>query len=101
MMGEFFRRIYYLLNRRRLERELRNDIEVHREMLGDNRKNFGNATLLQEQSHQCVGLGMAGPLLPGHPLWFANAAQIACHVTHCYCSSGIGHRRKRNGVQHC
>ena len=49
-MGEFFRRVYYLLNRRRLERELRNDIDVHREMLGDNRKNFGNATLLQEQS---------------------------------------------------
>jgi hypothetical protein len=63
MMGEFFRRIYYLLNRGRLERELRNDIEVHCEMLGDNRKNFGNATLLQEQSSKCVGLGMAGPLL--------------------------------------
>ena len=26
-MGEFFRRIYFLCNRRRLERELQNDIE--------------------------------------------------------------------------
>ena len=56
-MGELFRRIYYLLNRSRLERELRNDIDVHREMLGDNRKNFGNATLLQEQSHNAWGWG--------------------------------------------
>jgi ABC-type antimicrobial peptide transport system permease subunit len=45
-MSEFFRRIYYLLNRRRLERELANDIDVHREMLsGEARKDFGNATL--------------------------------------------------------
>ena len=56
-MGEFFRRIYYLLNRRRLERELRHDIEVHRELLGDNRSNFGNATLLQEESSNAWGWG--------------------------------------------
>ncbi len=56
-MGELFRRIYYLLNRSRLERELRNDIDVHREMLGDNRKNFGNPLLLQEQSHNAWGWG--------------------------------------------
>jgi predicted permease len=56
-MREFFRRIYYLLNRSRLQRELRNDIEVHREMLGDNRKSFGNATLLQEESSNAWGWG--------------------------------------------
>jgi predicted permease len=55
MMGEICRRIYYLLNRRRLERELQLDIEVHRELLGDNRSNFGNATLLLEQSHNAWG----------------------------------------------
>jgi hypothetical protein len=48
-MGEFFRRIYYLLNRRRLERELANDIEVHREMMGqDYRKDFGNTLRVRE-----------------------------------------------------
>jgi predicted permease len=56
-MGELFRRIYYLLNRSRLEGELRNDMEVHREMLGDNRKSFGNATLMREASHDSWGWG--------------------------------------------
>jgi predicted permease len=55
-MGEFFRRIHYLLNRRRLERELRNDIEVHREMLpAESRKDFGNPTLMRERSREAWG----------------------------------------------
>jgi predicted permease len=54
-MGDFFRRIYYLLNRRRLERELQNDMEVHREMLGEHKKDFGNPRLLQERSHEAWG----------------------------------------------
>jgi len=44
-MGDFLRRINYLLNRRRLERELQNDIEVLREMMSaEDRKEFGNPT---------------------------------------------------------
>jgi putative ABC transport system permease protein len=54
-MGEFFRRIYYLLNRGKLERELENDIEVHREMLGENRRDFGNPTHVREQSREAWG----------------------------------------------
>lgn len=54
-MGEFFRRIYYLLNRRKLEGELQNDMAVHREMLGENRRDFGNPTLLQEKSQEAWG----------------------------------------------
>ena len=43
-MGEFFRRIYFLFNRSKLERELQNDIDFHREMLSaESRKDFGNA----------------------------------------------------------
>jgi predicted permease len=57
-MREFFRRIYYLLNRRRLERELQQDIDVHREMIpADDRRFFGNPTLLREQSHEAWGWG--------------------------------------------
>ncbi|HEY7403326.1 MAG TPA: ABC transporter permease [Candidatus Angelobacter sp.] len=57
-MGDFFRRIYYLLNRRRLERELRNDIDVHREMLSPGaRKDFGNAALARERSREAWGWG--------------------------------------------
>lgn len=64
-MGEFFRRIYYLLNRRRLERELQNDIDIHREMLSpEARKDFGNATLVREHSREAWGLG-----------WFDRLAQ--------------------------
>src|SRR5579862_9214196 len=55
-MGELFRRIYYLLNRRRLERELANDMEVHREMMGQERyKDFGNTLRVREQSREAWG----------------------------------------------
>jgi predicted permease len=55
-MGDFFRRIYYLLHRRRLEQELQNDMAVHREMMGEEQqKDFGNALLLQERSHEAWG----------------------------------------------
>ena len=55
-MREFFRRIYYLLNRRKLERELANDIEVHREMMGtDSKKDFGNTLRVQEQAREAWG----------------------------------------------
>ena len=55
-MGEFFRRIYYLLNRRRLERELANDLDVHREMLGrDYQRGFGNTLRVREQAREAWG----------------------------------------------
>ena len=55
-MSSFFRKVYYLLNRRRLESELANDIAVHREMMGaGNKKYFGNALRLQEQSDEAWG----------------------------------------------
>lgn len=57
-MSEFFRRIYFLLNRKRLQHELANDIAVHREMMTEGqRKEFGNPTLLREQSQEIWGWG--------------------------------------------
>ena len=57
-MSEFFRRIYFLFNRSRMERELANDMAVHREMMNDDqRKDFGNPTLLREQSQEVWGWG--------------------------------------------
>ncbi len=57
-MSEFFRRIYFLLNRSRMERELANDMAVHREMMNDDqRKDFGNPTLLRERSQEVWGWG--------------------------------------------
>jgi predicted permease len=55
-MRELFRRLHYLLNRRKLERELQHDMEVHREMLSaENRKDFGNPALLREQAREAWG----------------------------------------------
>ncbi|HEY6308842.1 MAG TPA: ADOP family duplicated permease [Candidatus Angelobacter sp.] len=57
-MREVSRRLYYLLNRRRLKRELENDMEAHLEMMSaDNRKDFGNPALLRERSHEAWGWG--------------------------------------------
>jgi len=55
-MGEFFRRIQYLLNRRRLDRELENDMEFHREMAARaGRNNFGNTLRMREQAREAWG----------------------------------------------
>ncbi|HET9166015.1 MAG TPA: ABC transporter permease [Candidatus Angelobacter sp.] len=57
-MGEFFRRVYYLLNRSKLERELQSEIDFHREMLSaESRTDFGNPTLMRERSREAWGWG--------------------------------------------
>lgn len=55
-MNEFFRRVWYLLNRSRYDRELENDMQFHREMAGRaERSNFGNALQLREDARQAWG----------------------------------------------
>ncbi len=55
-MGEFFRRIRYLINRRRLDAELESDMEFHREMAARaGRSNFGNALRMRERSREAWG----------------------------------------------
>jgi predicted permease len=55
-MPELFRRLQYLLHRRRLERELANDMEAHREMAARaGHANFGNDLHLREQSRDAWG----------------------------------------------
>jgi hypothetical protein len=50
-MREFFRRLHYLLNRRRLDQELANEMEFHREMAArEGRRHFGNALRLREEA---------------------------------------------------
>lgn len=62
-MAEFLRRMYYLLNRKRLQSELENDMAAHREMLGENRKDFGNPAVLREQANSIWGWGWLERLL--------------------------------------
>src|SRR5678815_1991023 len=55
-MGKIFRRIHYLLNRRKLERELELEMASHREMLaGERRAAFGNPLLLREDARDAWG----------------------------------------------
>ncbi len=55
-MTQLFRRIYYLINRRRIDAELENDIEFHREMAARaGRSNFGNTLRIREQSREAWG----------------------------------------------
>jgi predicted permease len=50
-MREFWRRVWFLLNRSRLERELREEMEAHRDMMGDGAAGFGNSLRLREEAH--------------------------------------------------
>ncbi len=55
-MNEFFRRLHYLSSRRRLDRELENDMQFHREMATRaGRKNFGNMLQLREEARDAWG----------------------------------------------
>ncbi len=55
-MGEFFRRIRYLINRRRFDAELESDMEFHREMAARaGHSNFGNTLRMREQSREAWG----------------------------------------------
>jgi hypothetical protein len=55
-MGEFWRRICYLANRRRRYAELENDMQFHREMTGqEGGRHFGNELRLREQAREAWG----------------------------------------------
>src|SRR5215469_13426547 len=55
-MHELFRRLYYLINRRRLDAELQNDMEFHREMAARaGNANFGDTLRLREQAYEAWG----------------------------------------------
>jgi putative ABC transport system permease protein len=55
-MSEIFRRLRYLLNRRRFDRELASEMEAHRELAArDGGKPFGNALRLREEARDVWG----------------------------------------------
>ena len=54
-MSEFFRRLRYLLNRRRFDRELASDLEFHREMAAAENRPFGNTLQLREEAREAWG----------------------------------------------
>ena len=55
-MSEIFRRIRYLINRRRFDAELESDMEFHREMAARaGHSNFGNTLRMREQAREAWG----------------------------------------------
>jgi predicted permease len=55
-MSDFFRRVRYLLNRRRFDQELANDMEFHREMAArEGKRSFGNTLRLREEARDAWG----------------------------------------------
>ena len=55
-MGELFRRIQYFFNRRRMDAELEQEMEIHREMAAQaGRSNFGNKLQMLEESREAWG----------------------------------------------
>jgi len=55
-MSEFWRRIQYFLNRRRIERELEEEMAAHRAEMHDPSK-FGSTLKLREESSDAWGFG--------------------------------------------
>jgi len=57
---QLFRRLRYLLNQDRFDRELQDDMEFHREMaMQHGRSNFGNVLRLREDARSAFGLNEA------------------------------------------
>lgn len=70
-MGELFRRIRYLIHRRRVDAELASEMEFHREMAARaGRKNFGNALRIEQEARDAWGWAWLDDLL--HDLRYAT-----------------------------
>ena len=54
IIGEWFRRLTYLLRRRAMDDELRREMESHRDMMGDPRA-FGNTLRLRDEARDAWG----------------------------------------------
>ena len=69
-MKEFFRRLHYLLNRRRFDQELDNDMAFHREMAArEGGRPFGNALRLREEARDAWGW-----------TWIDRSSQDLCYA---------------------
>ena len=55
-MLEFLRRLQFFVNRRRVERELAEEMEAHREMAAQHGNHFGNSLRLREEARDAWGL---------------------------------------------
>ncbi|HEY3740218.1 MAG TPA: ABC transporter permease [Bryobacteraceae bacterium] len=55
--GELWRKLHYLVNRRRIERELGEELDAHRAEMGEHAAGFGSSLKLREDSNEAWGFG--------------------------------------------
>jgi predicted permease len=68
ILGEWWRRAWYAVNRRRFERALEEELAAHREMMRDPRR-FGNVTRIREESRDVW-----------RPAWLAHVSYDVRHA---------------------
>ena len=71
-LGEWSRRVWYLLNRSRIDAAIRREMEDHRALMADPAR-FGNVHRLREQSHDVWGWGWLDTWVRDLPSRGANA----------------------------
>ncbi len=99
-MSELWRRILYLVNRRRLDAELEGDMEFHREMAARaGRSNFGNTLRMREQSREAWGWTWLDRLAQDLALWRAHPRPRARIHPDGRARPGHRHRRQRLRLQ--
>jgi hypothetical protein len=89
-MGKLWRRIYFLWNRDRLDRELAEEMAAHREMMpADRLRNFGNGNMPQHD--RAADLGYAGcRRVRGRPGDAVAGAPRPAHRSFDYVAGGVG-----------
>ena len=93
-MKELLRRISYLWNRRRLEREMAEEMAYHRELMSpDRRTKFRQRPAPARRRARDLGLDLARSSASGSDIWRPRAPQCPRLHPHGDAGSGSGHRR--------
>jgi hypothetical protein len=94
LMMELLRRISYLWNRRRLEREMAEEMAYHRELMSpDRRTNFGDELCLREDAREICCWTWLDRLHQDLTIRRPRAPQCPRLQPHGDAGSGSGHRR--------
>ena len=94
LMKELLRRIWYLWNRRRLEREMAEEMAYHRELMSpDRRTEFRQRPAPARRRARDLGLDLARSPASGPVLRRPRAPQCPRLHPHRHAGSGAGHRR--------
>ena len=98
-MRQLLRRIGYLWNRRRLEREMADEMAYHRELMApDRRTDFGSELRLREDTREIWGWAWLDRLQQDLVVRRPRAPQFPRFYPHRGARAGIGNRRAAHGV---